>query len=249
MTYQRKFLISALTSTMFGLAIMPSLAAETDGAGNAVAAVPETRVADAGMPGPERQMVHWQGGRYDGPRGEYGRGPGPQGDFGRGPGGPRGFGPGPGPGGPGGGPERGAEMLIEKFDVNKDGSITAEEIAAFVTDQMKTFDKDGDGALSLEEYKVLWADGMNRVIVRSFQAIDPDGDAKVTKDEYSERFDDILARLDHNKDGTVDARELAGPGPGPGFAGRGMGPHGPGGPDGRGPGGPGGPDGQGPEAD
>ena len=166
MNNRRKFLVSALASTMLGAAIMPSLATET-AATDAVPATTETRVADVGMPGPGRQMAHWQGGRHDGPRGEYGRGPGPDGDFGRGPG-PR-LRPGPAFGGP----ERGAEMLIEKFDVNKDGSITAEEIAAVVTDQMKTFDKDGDGALSLEEYKALWTDRMNELIVRSFQAVDP----------------------------------------------------------------------------
>ena len=76
---------------------------------------------------------------------------------------------------------------------------------------MKTFDKDGDGALSLEEYKVLWADGVNRVIVRSFQAIDPDGDAKVTKDEYSGGVDKLFARFDRNGDGTIAADEFGPP--------------------------------------
>jgi Ca2+-binding EF-hand superfamily protein len=148
-------------------------------------------------------------------------------------GGPQFGGPMGGPGGPG------MEMLIERFDVNEDGSITREEVTAVTAEKMKTFDLNGDGALSLDEYKALWTDAMNEAIVRSFQFHDPDGDAKVTLEEYSDNFDKLFARFDRNGDGTIAADEFGPPrggdrpdGPPPGM--------GPGGPDD-------GPDGEGPE--
>ena len=102
-------------------------------------------------------------------------------------------------GGPGGRPE----MLIERFDVNADGSITRDEVTTVTAEKVKTFDANADGSLSLDEYKALWTDAMNQQIVRSFQFHDPDGDAKVTLDEYSANFDKMFARFDRNGDGTI----------------------------------------------
>ena len=62
--------------------------------------------------------------------------------------------------------------------------------------------------LSLAEFKALWADTMDREIVRAFQQLDPDGDAQVTLDEYSARFDRMFANLDRNGDGVIDKAEL-----------------------------------------
>ena len=52
---------------------------------------------------------------------------------------------------------------------------------------------------------------MNQQIVRSFQFHDPDGDAKVTLDEYSATFDKMFARFDRNGDGTIGADEFGPP--------------------------------------
>ena len=147
-----------------------------------------------------------------GPHGP-GRG-GPQGmaHFQGGPGGGRHGGPMGGPGRPDGRPGRPvAEMVIERFDVNGDGQITKEEVTTVTAEKVKTFDANADGSLSLEEYKALWTDAMNERIVRSFQFHDPDGDAKVTLDEYSDNFDKMFARFDRNGDGTIAADEFGPP--------------------------------------
>ena len=140
---------------------------------------------------------------------------------------------------PAGGPmEGGPQRLFQQFDANKDGSVTQAEIDTGRADQLKKFDADGNGTLSLDEYRALWIETMKEPIVRSFQSYDEDGDAKVTIAEFSERLDDLVQRLDHNHDGKIDANEMVA---------RAGGPHGPGGPGGFGGhgwpgfGGPGGP--------
>jgi Ca2+-binding EF-hand superfamily protein len=155
--------------------------------------------------------------------------------------GPEGRPPPPPAGGPGGPMEGGPQRLIEQFDANKDGSITQQEIDTGRADQLKKFDADGNGVLSLDEYRTLWVAAMQEPIVRSFQSYDKDGDAKVTITEFSERLDSLVQRLDHNHDGKIDANELLARNDGPrdpGGPGGFHGPHGPGGFGG--PGGPGG---------
>jgi Ca2+-binding EF-hand superfamily protein len=105
-------------------------------------------------------------------------------------------------------------------------------VTSVTADKVKIFDANADGSLSLDEYKALWTDAMNEEIVRSFQFNDPDGDAKVTLDEYAKTFDKMFARFDQNGDGTIAADELGPPHDGDR----------PDGPPGMGPGGPGGPD-------
>ena len=223
MNSRSKILVAALMASAVGIVATPSFADAGDG-----------------MRNQPQQMAFRGQGRDDDHRGGYARGPGHHGggDWDRDEHGPR------GPGGPGGMGDglRGEmpEILVERFDVNKDGTITAEEIATVNAERVGKYDADGNGALSLAEFKALWADTMNLRIVRDFQQLDPDGDASVTLDEYSARFDRMMKNLDHNGDDVIDEAELAGPRGGPG--GPGHGPHGPGmgpGPDngpGRGPG-------------
>ena len=144
-------------------------------------------------------------------------------------------------GGPMGGPQGpGAEMLIERFDANGDGPITREEVTTVTRREgARRSTPTATAPLSLDEYKALWTDAMNEQIVRSFQFHDPDGDAKVTLEEYATTAEKMFAHFDRNGDGTIAADEFGPPrgGDRPGGP-PGMGPHGPG----MGPGGPGGPD-------
>ncbi len=122
-------------------------------------------------------------------------------------GGHRGWG---GWGGWGGGGQHGgfAEGLFETFDTNHDGKLTQAEIDQVRQDRFAAFDKNGDGMLSLEEYQALWLDAMHRAMVRSFQALDVNGDAEVTQEEFTVRFSHVVDRLDANGDGQVTEDEL-----------------------------------------
>jgi hypothetical protein len=129
-----------------------------------------------------------------------------------------------GRGGPGG------LIIIETFDLNKDGKITQAEIDQARKDQLAKYDTNKDGVLNLEEYQVLWMDAMRRMMVRQFQANDADGDGRITVEEFTARFADLVRDRDRNGDGVLTVDELRphgrgphrgpgpgdGPGPGPG---------------------------------
>ena len=221
MNTRTKILLAALMVTAVGVSAVPTFADSANRAAGQVA-----------FNGPGRGGPGWHDGR--GPRGDrdgdaqaFGWGRGDR--DGHGMGGPRGGGMsgfGMGPGGMGDGPRGGGMTgLVERFDANKDGTITKDEIATVNVDRVKAYDTDGDGALSLTEFTVLWTETNKERIVRDFQQRDPNGDAKVTLDEYSKPFDQMFAALDNNNDGSIDANELRAPrdGRGPGFGKRGPG--------------------------
>jgi hypothetical protein len=129
-----------------------------------------------------------------------------------------------GRGGPGG------LIIIETFDLDKDGKITQAEIDQARKDQLAKYDTNKDGVLNLDEYQVLWMDAMRRMMVRQFQANDADGDGRITVEEFTARFADLVRDRDRNGDGVLTVDELRphgrgphrgpgpgdGPGPGPG---------------------------------
>ncbi|MEM9368257.1 MAG: PQQ-binding-like beta-propeller repeat protein [Planctomycetota bacterium] len=105
---------------------------------NAVAGKDDTPTAGRGGPG--------NGGAGRGRSGGgFGGGPGRGGAGGRGPGG----------GGPGGGGGRFDPMsMFNGMDRNQDGSVTADELEGNrMADRLKTLDKDGDAAISADEFR------------------------------------------------------------------------------------------------
>jgi Ca2+-binding EF-hand superfamily protein len=97
--------------------------------------------------------------------------------------------------------------LFERFDSNGDQVITQTEVAAVRSSQLRDFDRDGNGTLSLQEYEQLWLVRMRERMVSSFQRLDNDGDAIVTANEFNKRSDRMLARLDKNDDEQVTLEE------------------------------------------
>ncbi len=111
-------------------------------------------------------------------------------------------------GGPGFGRGGGMHGMMTAYDANNDGKLSQEEIDQGRANQLKKFDKDGDGALSLAEYEALWLDAMRERMVDRFQDHDDDGDGKVTAEEFGERFANMVKFMDTNGDGVLDVQDM-----------------------------------------
>jgi len=123
-----------------------------------------------------------------------------------------------GPGGPDGMPgmRMMATAMMDRYDANKDGKISQDEIDQNRTAWLAEFDINKDGTLSLEEFQALWLKARHEMMVREFQMFDKDGNGQVTLEEYKAPLSHLVANLDRNKDGTLspDDRPMGMHGPG-----------------------------------
>ena len=103
-----------------------------------------------------------------------------------------------------------AQMMMERYDADKDGKLTQEEINSNREAWLKEFDANNDGKLSLDEFKQLWLKARAERIVRAFQRFDRDGDAGVTLEEYQRPLADIVERMDRNGDGALSKDDRRG---------------------------------------
>ncbi len=99
------------------------------------------------------------------------------------------------------------KKFVKRYDANKDGEITQQEIDTNRTDWHKKFDTDGNGTLSLTEFGDLWLEAKRRRMVRAFQHFDEDGSGTVTLDEYTEPLSRIVERMDRNGDGVLSRKD------------------------------------------
>lgn len=96
--------------------------------------------------------------------------------------------------------------FLDRADANQDGKVTYEELKAVVPnmpeDRFKKMDRNGDGALSPEEFPARGA--------RLAQA-DTNGDKKISKEEFKTAFpkvpEDRFSKVDTNGDGAIDQTE------------------------------------------
>lgn len=93
--------------------------------------------------------------------------------------------------------------MAERYDTNKDGKITQDEIDKNRADWLAEFDADKNGTLSLDEFKGLWLKARQELMVREFQEFDRDGNAQVTLDEYKSPMAQIVSNMDQNNDGAL----------------------------------------------
>jgi Ca2+-binding EF-hand superfamily protein len=100
------------------------------------------------------------------------------------------------------------ERWLEGFDANNDGKLTQAEVDQTRRDRFVQFDTDQDGKLNLQEYQALWLDAMRRHMVDRFQALDDDGDAAVTTEEFAAPFGKLVNHMDRNNDGEITRDEL-----------------------------------------
>jgi Ca2+-binding EF-hand superfamily protein len=144
-------------------------------------------------------------------------------------------------GGPDGRP-RFPNPVLEAIDADKNGELSAEEIANAAT-ALKTLDKNSDGKLDMAETRPNF-EGMGRgfggppggppgggqgsgseEMMNRLIAMDANKNGKLEKEEVPERMQSMFSRADKNEDGAIDkeemtamARERAG-GQGGGFGG------------------------------
>lgn len=100
-----------------------------------------------------------------------------------------------------------ARHLIQRYDANKDGKVSQEEIDTNRTQWLAEFDADKNGTLSLEEFEKLWLKARFERMVREFQRFDRDGNGQVTLDEYKDPTADLVANGDRNDDGFLSRED------------------------------------------
>ncbi|MBC8035816.1 MAG: hypothetical protein H7X89_01165, partial [Rhizobiales bacterium] len=109
-----------------------------------------------------------------------------------------------------GGGHHGMMQMTERYDANKDGKISQEEIDQNRTERHTEFDGDKNSTLSLEEFKGLWLKANQDRMVREFQEFDRDGNAQMTLDEYKAPLAQIVANRDRNNDGVLSKEDRRG---------------------------------------
>jgi Ca2+-binding EF-hand superfamily protein len=103
--------------------------------------------------------------------------------------------------------------FAERYDANKDGTISQQEIDQNRTAWHAEFDIDKDLGLTLQEFERLWLKARHVEMVRDFQLFDRDGDGKVTVEEYKRPLAEIVERRDRNGDGVLSKEDRPRRGP------------------------------------
>ena len=97
--------------------------------------------------------------------------------------------------------------FAKRYDADKDGKISQQEVDTNRSDWHKKFDADDNGSLSLKEFESLWLQYKRQRMIRAFQRLDADGDAAMTLDEYKEPLAGIVERWDRNGDGVLSRED------------------------------------------
>jgi Ca2+-binding EF-hand superfamily protein len=93
--------------------------------------------------------------------------------------------------------------MMDRYDANKDGKLTQEEIDQNRTQWHAQYDADKSGGLTLAEFEALWLKARRDQLVREYQQFDRDGDGNVTLDEYKMPLATMVAERDINGDGML----------------------------------------------
>lgn len=97
--------------------------------------------------------------------------------------------------------DRGERMqrLMQKFDSNRDGTLTQEEVNQVRVEQLQKFDSNSDGQLSLQEFQAMWLEKKHNRMVDRFQDLDEDGDAVVSLAEFQAPFEHLAKHVEKRK--------------------------------------------------
>ena len=101
-----------------------------------------------------------------------------------------------------GGGQMGGDMM-QMFDTNGDGTVTADEMRTELQAKLTEYDTDNNGALSIAEFETLHSAMMREMMVDRFQELDADGDGSVTAEEMTAPADK-MARMEKMRSGMGD---------------------------------------------
>ncbi|MEK9726305.1 MAG: hypothetical protein VW405_22850 [Rhodospirillaceae bacterium] len=92
----------------------------------------------------------------------------------------------------------------ESMSTARLSSVSASSRAKAIADA----DKNGDGALQIDEFQTVWLNLMRHRMVDHFQFLDDDGNGKVTDAEISKPLDRMTRFMDRDDDGTIERGEM-----------------------------------------
>lgn len=101
---------------------------------------------------------------------------------------------------------RGDGDVLERFDENDDGLLTADEVSEQLWEHLSPADADGDGTISSEELADYRPESPSREDL--FARLDTDGDGALTEDELPAELWGRLSAADTNGDGGITLDEL-----------------------------------------
>lgn len=112
------------------------------------------------------------------------------------------------------------ERPMAEMDTDKDGAISADESAAQAAKKFNEIDQDKDGTVSVDELeKYREAERTKReaemkkreaeMKKKYREKVDPDGDGKITKEEFMKSAAERQKKLDTNGDGKITKEEVA----------------------------------------
>lgn len=94
-------------------------------------------------------------------------------------------------------PMQGMSMgMMNSFDMDGDGALSEEDWMRGLITQLEQFDADADGKIDLDEFRAFYAVAFAERIVDRFQQLDADGDGAITADEMAVAAQ-VMARNSH----------------------------------------------------
>jgi Ca2+-binding EF-hand superfamily protein len=101
-----------------------------------------------------------------------------------------------------------SERGIQRLDTNKDGKLTAAELAPALLKRVESMDANSDNALSAEELDKAMLERVQKRRGRVMLLMDADRDGKITQVEVDRVLNDMFDKADTNGDGGVDLAEI-----------------------------------------
>jgi Ca2+-binding EF-hand superfamily protein len=118
-----------------------------------------------------------------------------------------------------------ADDFIKKFDKNKDGFLSKDELPPALAKVFDKFDTDGNGKLDKKEVEQMLqvlrkrfgqeekkpavnSQQVDKAVARLLEQMDTDKDGKISRAEAKGRIAELFDQLDTNKNGFLDKNEL-----------------------------------------